>query len=148
MAVAAAPALRVALSESREISRIIHEEEEDGDEESTTPVQSEKSQLMVPFDPLTAAIARLAAEIAYIFPSHAPFSLMSNASPTIESVDVLGFKWRTISAGVGLAFAFAEAISGGGLSGRGVEFQTPTPKRLLRQHETVDTIVESQSEVD
>lgn len=59
---------------------------------------------IAPFDPLTAAIIRLAAQIAY------PFD-----SPT-ETVglgfDVLGFRWRVLNASVGLAFAFAEAIAG------------------------------------
>lgn len=59
---------------------------------------------IAPFDPLTAAIIRLAAQIAY------PFN-----SPT-ETVglgfDVLGLRWRVLNASVGLAFAFAEAIAG------------------------------------
>ncbi|KAE9393977.1 hypothetical protein BT96DRAFT_923798 [Gymnopus androsaceus JB14] len=138
---------QVTLSESREISRIIRDGDEEEGEERTAPAAL--TRLAVPFDPLTASIARLAAEVAYTYPKYGPFSLMSNASPTIESVDVLGSRWRIISASVGLAFAFAEAISGAGLLGRsGVELQTPTSKRTLRQHETVDTVVDSQSEVD
>lgn len=140
---------QVTLSESREISRIIRDGDEEEGEERTAPAALEKPRLAVPFDPLTASIARLAAEVAYTYPKYGPFSLMSNASPTIESVDVLGSRWRIISASVGLAFAFAEAISGAGLLGRsGVELQTPTSKHTLRQHETVDTVVDSQSEVD
>jgi hypothetical protein len=55
-----------------------------------------------PFDPLTAAIIRLAAQIAY------PLAIVQ---PNIERIDVIGFRWRVLNASVGLAFAFAEAIA-------------------------------------
>ncbi|KZP30217.1 hypothetical protein FIBSPDRAFT_850957 [Athelia psychrophila] len=58
----------------------------------------------MPFDPLTASIIRLAAHIAY------PFASVDETS--VQGVDVLGWRWRVLGAGVGLAFAFAEAISG------------------------------------
>jgi len=56
----------------------------------------------LPFDPLTASIIRLAAQIAY------PFATVEKR---LQGVDVLGWRWRVLGAGVGVAFAFAEAIS-------------------------------------
>jgi hypothetical protein len=57
---------------------------------------------LIPFDPLTASIIRLAAQIAYPF---------GPEGPKAHIVDVIGFRWRVLSAAVGVAFAFAEAIS-------------------------------------
>lgn len=57
----------------------------------------------LPFDALTASIIRLAAQVAY------PFAAID---AEIKGVDVLGWQWRTVAAAVGVAFAFAEAISG------------------------------------
>ena len=56
----------------------------------------------IPFDPLTASIIRLAAQIAY------PLGQMDSR---IRVADIIGFRWRVLSAAVGVAFAFAEAIS-------------------------------------
>lgn len=56
-----------------------------------------------PFDPLTASIIRLAAQVGY------PFATFAQ---DVQGVDVLGFRWRVLNAAVGLAFAFAEAIAG------------------------------------
>jgi hypothetical protein len=53
-----------------------------------------------PFDPLSASIVRLAAQLAY------PYTTLS-----VKGVDVLGSRVRVLNAGVGLAFAFAEAIA-------------------------------------
>jgi len=61
--------------------------------------------LILPFDPLTASIVRLAAEIAY------PYTLVEARSEVL-GLDVLGFRWRVLHASIGLAFAFAEAIAG------------------------------------
>ncbi|KAF9005258.1 hypothetical protein BDQ17DRAFT_1424386 [Cyathus striatus] len=60
------------------------------------------SGFLAPFDPLTAAITRLAAQVGYPFPD----------TPDLIGLDVLGFKWRVLTASVGLAFSFAEAIAG------------------------------------
>lgn len=57
------------------------------------------------FDPLTASITRLAAQIAYPFCS---LDLQSG----ICGLDVIGFKLRVWYASLALAFAFAETISG------------------------------------
>ncbi|KAF8621466.1 hypothetical protein AX15_007760 [Amanita polypyramis BW_CC] len=60
---------------------------------------------IIPFDPLTASIVRLAAQIAYPY--------MSVETHTgIFGLDILGFRWRVLNASTGLAFAFAEAIAG------------------------------------
>ena len=59
------------------------------------------------FDVLSAAIIRLAATFVDVYPS------MAFVEPTksVRSLDVLGFRWRAVSSGVALAFAFAEAIT-------------------------------------
>ncbi|GLB44125.1 hypothetical protein LshimejAT787_1600550 [Lyophyllum shimeji] len=64
---------------------------------SDVPYQS------APFDPLTAAIIRLAAEVGY------PYTTLNTK---VQGIDVLGSRWRVLNASVGLAFAFAEAIAG------------------------------------
>ncbi|KAH7882137.1 hypothetical protein F5I97DRAFT_1817671 [Phlebopus sp. FC_14] len=56
---------------------------------------------VLPLDPLTASVVRLAAQYAY------PYETL-NAS--IEGVDVVGPRWRILNAAVGVAFAYAEAI--------------------------------------
>lgn len=56
-----------------------------------------------PFDALTASIIRLAAQVVY------PYNTLE---ADLQGVDVLGWKWRVVGASVGVAFAFAEAISG------------------------------------
>jgi hypothetical protein len=56
------------------------------------------------FDPLTASIIRLAAQIAY------PYTRLDQT--TVKGIDVLGPGVRVLNAGVGVAFAFAEAIAG------------------------------------
>jgi len=56
----------------------------------------------IPFDPLTASIIRLAAQIAY------PFATDDSG---IQALDVLGLRWRALSASLGVAFAFSEAIA-------------------------------------
>ncbi|KAH7924455.1 hypothetical protein BV22DRAFT_1090912 [Leucogyrophana mollusca] len=56
---------------------------------------------LVPFDPLTASIIRLAAQFIYSFDS-----------PGTDSIDVVGQRWRIVNAAVGVAFAFVEAIFG------------------------------------
>ncbi|KAG6879540.1 hypothetical protein C0992_001688 [Termitomyces sp. T32_za158] len=52
-----------------------------------------------PFDPLTAAIIRLAVQVNYPY-----------ASIPVQGVDVLGWNWRVWNAIVGLLFAFSEKL--------------------------------------
>ncbi|KAJ3901900.1 hypothetical protein F5879DRAFT_1011183 [Lentinula edodes] len=134
---------RVILSESREVSRTVRIEEEKAE---TTNVDSEQTRLAPPFDPLTASIVQLAAQVAYTFPAvHRPFSLSSNSSPLIKSVDILGFKWRVLSASVVVALSFAEALGIAGSfesSHTGMKYQNFTSQRSL--HGAVDTIEESE----
>ncbi|KAG9311014.1 hypothetical protein JVU11DRAFT_8910 [Chiua virens] len=56
---------------------------------------------VLPLDPLTASISRLAAQYGY------PYKFLD---ATIEGIDVVGLEWRILNAAVGVAFAFAEAI--------------------------------------
>ncbi|KAH6904535.1 hypothetical protein BKA70DRAFT_1297072 [Coprinopsis sp. MPI-PUGE-AT-0042] len=58
-----------------------------------------------PFDPLTAAIVRLAASLAY------PYATLASVEH-IYGLDVLGWNVRVFNAALGLAFAFAEAVQG------------------------------------
>ncbi|KAJ3891895.1 hypothetical protein GG344DRAFT_46356 [Lentinula edodes] len=113
----------------------------------TTNVDSERTRLALPFDPLTASIIQLAAQVAYTFPAvHRPFSMSSSSSPLIKSVDILGFKWRVVSASVVVALSFAEALGIAGSfesSHTGVEYQNVTSQRPL-PGAAVDTIEESE----
>ena len=68
-------------------------------------VDASPSSHILPFDPLTASIVRLATEIAY------PYTLVETRNEVL-GLDVLGFRWRVLHASIGLAFAFAEAIAG------------------------------------
>lgn len=68
------------------------------------PSQPPYNQPPPPFDPLTASIIRLAAQVGY------PFPLIERSTQT-SGLDVLGFKWRVLNASVALAFSFAEAIA-------------------------------------
>ncbi|KLO18695.1 hypothetical protein SCHPADRAFT_106784 [Schizopora paradoxa] len=63
------------------------------------------------FDPLSASIIRVAANVAYDF----PYLRLSGADGLsqgdgMRSLDVLGFQWRVVTSSLTLAFAFAEAI--------------------------------------
>jgi hypothetical protein len=55
---------------------------------------------------LTASIVRLAAQAAY------PYSTLFPSKAKERAIDVMGSNARLVAAGVGVAFAFAEAIAG------------------------------------
>lgn len=99
------------------------------------PAQFTTATQVAPFDPLTASIIRLAAQIAY------PFASIEQRIG-IQGLDVLGFRWRILAAGVGLAFAFAEAIAGAPrmfaltLLGEQRE-EKPSSRRALTSDDTV-----------
>ena len=74
------------------------------DANNPSPRPQSVSQI-IPFDPLTASIVRLAAEIAY------PYGSIETRTEVL-GLDVLGFRFRVLNASIGLAFAFAEAVAG------------------------------------
>ncbi|KAF9074539.1 hypothetical protein BDP27DRAFT_1317278, partial [Rhodocollybia butyracea] len=119
---------------SREISRIVRGEREQNDEEEEeeiTQVQTEKSKLSIPFDPLTASIIQLAGADCVF---HSP------TSPTIKSVDVLGFRWRVLSASVGLAFFLCRSYHGRTIV-RPPGDGSSEPSRSLELHRTIETFI-------
>ncbi|KAL5479073.1 hypothetical protein ACEPAI_2361 [Sanghuangporus weigelae] len=59
------------------------------------------------FDILSASIIRFAANVPDFYPS----MVLVEKKELVRSLDVLGFKWRAVSSGITLAFAFAEAIA-------------------------------------
>lgn len=74
---------------------------------ANTPSSSETPSAtpIAPFDPLTASIIRLAAQVGY------PYTFIASRTELV-GLDVLGSNWRILSASVGVAFAFAESIAG------------------------------------
>ena len=82
---------------------------------------------VAPLDPLTASISRLAVQLSY------PYSSITSKTG-IVGLDVLGSNWRILSASVGLAFSFAEAIAGAPLVlSEAVVNQERLPLRRVRQ---------------
>ena len=66
------------------------------------------------FDPLTASIVRVAANIAYKFPLVRLTDITGQSSPdSLHELDILGARWRVLNASVTLAFALSEVIRGG-----------------------------------
>ena len=72
---------------------------------TSSPAEAPSATPIAPFDPLTASIIRLAAQVGY------PYASIASRTQLV-GLDVLGSNWRVLSASVGLAFAFAEAIAG------------------------------------
>ncbi|KAG6855617.1 hypothetical protein H0H87_000252 [Tephrocybe sp. NHM501043] len=68
---------------------------------SSQPATPEAPFSQTPFDPLTAAIIRLAVHANYPY-----------ASVAVQGADVLGWNWRVWNAAVGLLFAFSEKLGG------------------------------------
>ncbi|KAG5340633.1 hypothetical protein C0989_000990 [Termitomyces sp. Mn162] len=65
------------------------------------PTTPNSPHATTPFDPLTAAIIRLAVQVNYPY-----------ISIPVQGVDVLGWNWRVWNAAVGLLFAFSEKLGG------------------------------------
>lgn len=61
------------------------------------------------FDIMSASIVRFAANVPNFYPS----MVLVEKKESLRSLDVLGFKWRAVSSGITVAFAFAEAIAKG-----------------------------------
>ncbi|KAG6853216.1 hypothetical protein C0991_006119 [Blastosporella zonata] len=68
---------------------------------ASQPTSPEAPLSTTPFDPLTAAIIRIAVQANY------PYESLS-----VQGADVLGWNWRVWNAAVGLLFAFSERLSG------------------------------------
>lgn len=58
------------------------------------------------FDVLSASIIRMAANFADTYPA----MIFVEQDAMVQSLDVLGIRWRAVSSGITLAFAFSEAI--------------------------------------
>jgi hypothetical protein len=84
---------------------------------------------VIALDPLSASIARLAAHVAY------PFSTLE---ASLQGVDVIGQKWRLLTASVVVAFAFAEAIfnAPGAFAESRVRLRATTPRRAVTSEDT------------
>ncbi|EJD05244.1 uncharacterized protein FOMMEDRAFT_18850 [Fomitiporia mediterranea MF3/22] len=75
---------------------------------SPAPPHSPPSREQWQFDVLSAAIIRVAANFVNVFPKMV--FVEKRDVEVARSLDVLGVKWRVVSSGVVLAFAFAEAV--------------------------------------
>ncbi|KAG2745983.1 hypothetical protein P692DRAFT_20954959 [Suillus brevipes Sb2] len=77
---------------------------------------------VIALDPLSASIVRLAAHVAY------PFRALE---ASLQGVDVIGQRWRLLTASVVVAFAFAEAIfnAPGAFAESRVRLRAATPRR-------------------
>ncbi|KAG1731430.1 hypothetical protein EDB19DRAFT_1912547 [Suillus lakei] len=85
---------------------------------------------VIALDPLSASIARLAAHVAY------PFRALET---TLQGIDVIGPRWRLLTASVVVAFAFAEAIfnAPGAFAESRVRFRAGTPRRTVASEDTL-----------
>ncbi|KAG1894447.1 uncharacterized protein F5891DRAFT_728894 [Suillus fuscotomentosus] len=83
---------------------------------------SSRTPQVIALDPLSASIARLAAHVAY------PFRALE---VSLQGVDVIGQKWRLLTASIVVAFAFAEAIfnAPGAFAESRVRLRAATPRR-------------------
>ncbi|KAH0834027.1 hypothetical protein J3R83DRAFT_11264 [Lanmaoa asiatica] len=83
---------------------------------------------LLPLDPLSASILRLAAQCGY------PYKALDT---TVEGIDVIGPQWRILNAAVGVAFAFAEAIfvAPGAFAESRVRQRGGTPRRTVTVEE-------------
>ncbi|OAX40746.1 hypothetical protein K503DRAFT_791187 [Rhizopogon vinicolor AM-OR11-026] len=81
-------------------------------------------------DPLSASIARLAAHVVY------PFHTLDM---TLQGVDVIGYRWRLLTASVVVAFAFAEAIftAPSAFAESRARLRAGTPRRTVASEDTL-----------
>ncbi|KAG1777859.1 hypothetical protein EV702DRAFT_1027110 [Suillus placidus] len=79
---------------------------------------------VIALDPLSASIVRLAAHVAY------PFRTLE---ASLQGIDVIGQRWRLLTASVVVAFAFAEAIfnAPGAFADSRVRLRATTPRRTV-----------------
>ncbi|KIJ60436.1 hypothetical protein HYDPIDRAFT_32241 [Hydnomerulius pinastri MD-312] len=91
---------------------------------------------VLPLDPLTASIMRLAAQYAYPYES---------LNATIQGVDVIGPRWRILNAAVGVALAFAEAIftAPSAYTEARARMRASTPRRTIAPEDSLITLGES-----
>ncbi|KAG2032851.1 hypothetical protein BDR03DRAFT_969024 [Suillus americanus] len=90
---------------------------------------SARTPRVIALDPLSASIVRLAAHVAY------PFRALE---ASLQGVDVIGQKWRLLTASVVVAFAFAEAIfnAPGAFAESRVRLRAATPRRTVASEDT------------
>ena len=88
---------------------------------------------MLALDPLSASIARLATHVVY------PFQTIDT---TLQGVDVIGYRWRLLTASVVVAFAFAEAIfsAPSAFAESRARLRAVTPRRTLASEDTLISV--------
>ncbi|KAG2145497.1 uncharacterized protein EDB93DRAFT_1151357 [Suillus bovinus] len=88
---------------------------------------------VIALDPLSASIARLACHVAY------PFRALE---ASLQGVDVIGQKWRLLTASVVVAFAFAEAIfnAPSAFAESRARLRASTPRRTVPSEDTPASI--------
>jgi len=91
---------------------------------------SVRTPRVLALDPLSASIARLAAHVVY------PFQTLDI---TLQGVDVIGYKWRLLTASVVVAFAFAEAIfsAPSAFAESRARLRAGTPRRTVASEDTL-----------
>ncbi|KAG0707180.1 hypothetical protein DFH29DRAFT_897369 [Suillus ampliporus] len=84
-------------------------------------------------DPLSASIARLAAHVVY------PFQTLD---ASLQGVDVIGQRWRLLTASVVVAFAFAEAIfsAPSAFAESRTRLRAGTPRRTIAPEDTLVSV--------
>ncbi|KAG2152777.1 hypothetical protein DEU56DRAFT_727596 [Suillus clintonianus] len=84
-------------------------------------------------DPLSASIARLAAHVVY------PFHTLE---ASLQGVDVIGQRWRLLTASVVVAFAFADAIfsAPSAFAESRVRLRASTPRRTVPSEDTLVSV--------
>ncbi|KIK92237.1 hypothetical protein PAXRUDRAFT_147764 [Paxillus rubicundulus Ve08.2h10] len=91
---------------------------------------------VLPLDPLTASIMRLAAQYAY------PYETLN---ATLHGVDVIGPRWRILNSAVGVALAFTEAIftAPSAYAEARMRHRAGTPRRVTAPEDSLSNFGES-----